>query len=103
MAEAYAASKAPGWRNLVDPLLNDANPTTRLRAAELLIELEPVARALIVQIAQGANPADREEAARILERRPPYQVPLLRTLLEDRDSFVRTFAAGAILKAARPQ
>lgn len=100
-AEAYAAAKAPGWRSLVDPLLNDSNPATRLRAAELLIELDPAARALIVQIAQGANPADREEAARMLERKPPYQIPVLRKLLEDSDSFVRTFAAGAILKAAR--
>jgi HEAT repeat protein len=100
-AEAYAAAKVPGWADLVRPFLKDSNTATRLRAAELLIEVEPNARALVAQGALDPNPADREEAARILERKPPYQVSLLRRLLEDRDSFVRVFAAGAIVKAAR--
>ena len=102
-AAASAHAKIPGWENPVRPLLQAADPLTRLRAAELLLELDPTeARRVLTVAADDANSPTRELALRILEGARPYDVALLRRHLNDASPIARAHAAGAILAAAGP-
>jgi HEAT repeat protein len=101
--EALAVGKSRGWVSVTKPLLADPNGLTRLRAAELLATDEPAAaRAVLARAVTDPNPVVRQDAVRILETLRPYDVKLLRGLLRDQSSWVRLYAAGSLLAAAKP-
>jgi HEAT repeat protein len=89
------------------PLLDDPNGLTRVRAAELLADVEPdKARAALETALGDPNPVVRADVARVVESAGLIStdtnlrltLPMLRRLLRDRDPVVRTHAAGAILR-----
>ncbi|MBE3135696.1 MAG: HEAT repeat domain-containing protein, partial [Acidobacteria bacterium] len=101
--EALAGGKSRGWVSITKPLLADPNGLTRLRAAKLLARDEPdAARAVLARAVADPNPVVRQDAVRILETLRPYDVKLLRGLLRDKSQWVRLYAAGSLLAAAKP-
>jgi HEAT repeat protein len=87
---------------MIKAILSDADPLTRAKAAEALTRLEPeAARPTLVALTAEADSSPRREAARILETLDPVDVALCRRLLSDASDWVRVYAAGGVLRAAR--
>jgi HEAT repeat protein len=99
-AEAYADSLTREWVKALTPVLQGSNEMGRLKAAELLRHQEPArSRSIVVEAVRSPNPAVRNEASRLLEWTTPYDLKLLRELLDDDSPWVRLHAAGALLSA----
>ena len=102
-AEAFASSDNREWVKAIEPLLQNAEGLTRLRAAELLLNREPEpALEVLVAAIDDANPAIRAEAGRILGRAEHVDLAIYRRMLGDRDSSVRLHGADAILRQGPP-
>jgi HEAT repeat protein len=87
---------------IIKAILGDADPLTRAKAAEALVRLEPeTARPTLVALTTDPDSTPRREAARVLETLDPVDVGLFRRLLSDSSDWVRMFAAGGVLRAAR--
>jgi hypothetical protein len=87
---------------IIKTILGDADPLTRAKAAEALSRFEPdAARPTLVALATDQDSAPRREAARVLETLDPVDVALFRRLLSDGSDWVRMYAAGGLLRAAR--
>lgn len=99
-AEAYTESVTREWVKALTPVLQGSNEMGRLKAAELLRRQESArSRSIVVEAVRSPNPAVRNEASRLLESTPPYDLRLLRELLDDESPWVRLHAAGALLSA----
>jgi HEAT repeat protein len=87
---------------IIKAILSDADPLTRAKAAEALTRLEPeAARPTLVALTTDPDSSPRREAARVLETLDPVDVALFRRLLADGSDWVRMYAAGGVLRAAR--
>ncbi len=99
--EAYHASNSPKWAALARQLLRSSGEGARLRAAVLLGLSDSDARRELTTAAKSTNMATREVGAMLLERAGSRDTTFLVTLLRDPSSFVRTYAAGALLAGSR--
>lgn len=99
-AEAYSDGLTREWAKALTPVLQSSNEMGRLKAAELLRRQESArSRSIVVEAVRSPNPAVRNEASRLLESTTPYDLQLLRELLDDESPWVRLRAAGALLSA----
>ncbi|HOG28946.1 MAG TPA: HEAT repeat domain-containing protein [Vicinamibacterales bacterium] len=99
--EAYHASGSPRWPALARELLRSPGEGARLRAAQLLGVSDADAMRELARAASSPNTPTREVGARLLESAGCRDAALLVTLLHDASPFVRTYAAGAALAAAK--
>jgi len=102
VVEAYYNARLPQWPGLARQLLRTGSEGTRLRAAELLGDSDEGARREIGKAATSANLPTREIGAKLLESTGSRDLAVLATLLRDTSPVARTYAAGALLAAARP-
>ncbi|MBI4476394.1 MAG: HEAT repeat domain-containing protein, partial [Acidobacteria bacterium] len=98
-AEAYTESMTREWVTALKPVLQTPNELQRVKAAALLRRQdERASRSIVFDAVRSPNPAVRNEASRYLEALTPYDLGLLRSLLDDDSEWVRLHAAGALIK-----
>jgi len=87
---------------IIRALLTDRDPMNRIRAAEALARDYPEeARGVLVPLTKNPDSMARREATRVLGGLTPVDLDLSRQLMVDSEPWVRMYAAGAVLKAAR--
>jgi HEAT repeat protein len=100
-AEADRSMPSAQRSAIIRPILRDEDPLNRLKAAEALARDEPeTVRPVLIALAHDADFLVRREAGRILENLAPPDIEFYRSLLTDREPWVRMYAAGAVIKAA---
>jgi HEAT repeat protein len=100
--DADPSIPAPERSAAIRAVIDDPDPLTRLKAAEALARDEPeAARPALLRLTEDPDMTPRREAARVLENLAPLDVALFRHLMADSNDWVRMYAAGGILNAAR--
>lgn len=99
---------APGpWVDAVRPVLQDPNPVSRMKAAELLAPIDPEAARPVLAAGLGDdNPAVRAQAEQALSEASLVDstlvdIPRLRHNLREADAFIRLYAAGTLVALVR--
>ena len=87
---------------IIRTLVTDRDPLNRVRAAEALARDYPEeARGVLVPLTQNPDSMARREASRVLGGLTPIDLDLSRQLMVDSEPWVRMYAAGSVLRAAR--
>lgn len=101
-AEISAINPDANWTAQVRRLLQDTDPMTRLRAAQLISRHEPsTGRWVLQQLANDQNLAIREEAQRVLPESLGGDFTELRRYLRAADGDIRARAALRIVELTR--
>ena len=88
-------------RLIILPALTDPDPMVRVLAAELIAPDDPeLARSILLALIRDPDSTPRREAGRVLETMTPPDVALYRSMMADREPWVRLYGAGAILRAS---
>jgi HEAT repeat protein len=92
----FSTSKSPAWDKAARTLLASPNDLHRLRAAELLASIDPVAaKGVLTSAMASENPLLRAGAARVFESRPELaDAAVARRLVGDAAIGVRLHGAG---------
>ena len=99
--QADPSMTAAERRLIIQPALTDSDPMVRVLAAELIAPDDPqLARSILLGLIRDPDSTPRREAGRVLETMTPPDVPLYRSMLADREPWVRMYGAGAILRAS---